>query len=125
MSKKKLLLSISEKHIRESLCQILNAENFECVCTETFIEAIKTCSTGNCFDAIIVDMNFHKHEAVNFIETVTCQPCQPLVIYIIPYIDRDFLNEINELQTVDYIIPPIDFNHLLEKLKTHFEKRQQ
>jgi len=69
-------------------------------------------------------MDFHKNDFIPFFEKVTNLPCEPLLLYIVPYIDRDFLKNIKTLKTIDYLITPIDFNQLLEKLSEHFSSKE-
>jgi len=119
--KKTILIIISDKYIREAFFQFLSSENYSCMTAENINQAIEHISKIS-YDVLICDFDLYKSDRSKFIKK-TCKQ-NPFIVYIVHYIDRSIVKKLQETENVDYIISPIDFNLLLNKLNSYFSPHQ-
>lgn len=112
---KSVLIIMPDRCIRETLCQFISSEGFECHSTENTTRAMGYINK-KCYDVLITDLDLYKFNGDKFLVKTPKRPCHPFVIYIVPYIDRYIVEKLQEKRGVDFLVAPIDFNQLLNLL---------
>ena len=114
--KGKILIVDDEQAIRESLMMVLQDEGYSCEGVSNALQALEVVETKG-FDLIITDLMMPRMKGSELIRKVKKNYPEQHIIILTSYSHADEAAAALQAGADDYMLKPVDFDMLLERVK--------
>ncbi len=119
----RILIVDDDNHLRDTLRDLLEMENFQVFEASSGAEAMKQVVTG-VFDVILMDFNLADQTGIEVIRDIRKVTTESEILMMTAHASLDTAIKAIQESVYDFLIKPVDFNYLRRQIQKALEKRR-